>query len=340
VVTMGSALGIMLLISVAASAQSEDRALQLLRLAESSAQEVKSWRAEITETGELTGKGMNLHDETHVTFAVQSPGKMLRRNSGDDVTMTVCDGNERFYSGDGHSFYRSQAAVGQGCSYSLTDYYQLEANPISVRLVGRDHVQLNGGPVECELVQAEWNRDAPGVPARLHTVRTMCIDPARYLILRDHKESTDVTSDLHSVETKVLTSYESNPKFPLGTFELSVPTGTMQAEPPSMSSAEPLPVNGIYPMGTRVPYPRLVSKIEPSYTEDAIQARMSGLVLVSLTVAPDGTPQNMKVVRGLGHGLDEKAIEAVGRWHFDPVRLGSEAIAVGPLTVALNFQLP
>jgi TonB family protein len=168
----------------------------------------------------------------------------------------------------------------------------------------------------------------------------MCIDPARYLILRDRNEGTDALSELHSVETKIVTSYEVNPKFPPGTFELSVPTGTMQAEPPSMSFAEPAPVNGIYPMGTQVPYPRLVSKVEPSYTDDAIRTRTSGLVLVSLTVAPDGTPQNMKLVRRLGHGRDEKAIDAVGQWHFDPVRLGSEAVAVGPLIVALNFQLP
>ena len=64
------------------------------------------------------------------------------------------------------------------------------------------------------------------------------------------------------------------------------------------------------------------------------------LVLTSLEVTKDGTPQNIKVVQGLGHGLEEKAIESVRQWHFDPGMADGVPVAVGPLTVAVTFRLP
>jgi protein TonB len=62
--------------------------------------------------------------------------------------------------------------------------------------------------------------------------------------------------------------------------------------------------------------------------------------LVSLAVGSDGTPRNMRVTRSLGRGLDEKAIESVSQWRFDPGLKVGVPVAVGPLTVAVNFRLP
>lgn len=323
---------------VVASAQTDDHALLLLHEAESFAQNTVSWRAEVVEAHEMAGQGMNLHGETRVKIAVQSPLRMRRKNSGDDQTLVVCDGTDKFYSGDGNSFYRSPLGVNNGCKFSLADYYHLEANPVLVTAIGRDHVQLDTGPAECELVRAEWDRDMKGSPGHWHIVRTLCIDPA-HVILRDHSESTETTRGLRSVETKTFTSYERDPVLPQDAFEFSIPTGTFQSEPPSAIPNEPS-ADGVYPMGSRVSYPRLVSKIELSYTDAAREARISGLVLVSLTVAANGTAQNMKVVRGLSHGLDDKALESIAQWHFAPGMKDGVPVAVGPLTVAVNFRIP
>ena len=59
--------------------------------------------------------------------------------------------------------------------------------------------------------------------------------------------------------------------------------------------------------------PVLISKHEPKYSPEALKSRLQGTVLVSLVVGTDGVPQNVKVLRGLGLGLDEKAVEAVQR---------------------------
>jgi protein TonB len=83
----------------------------------------------------------------------------------------------------------------------------------------------------------------------------------------------------------------------------------------------------------------VASKVEPTYTKEAEDDRLEGLVLVSVVVAPDGTPDDLKIVRGIGHSLDEKAIQAVRQWHFEPGRRGGVPVPVGPIVVAVNFRL-
>jgi TonB family protein len=67
-----------------------------------------------------------------------------------------------------------------------------------------------------------------------------------------------------------------------------------------------------------VAHAHVIWKREPEYTAEARAAGIGGLVMLSLTVSAQGAPSNIKVIRGLGHGLDEKAAEAVQRWRFEP----------------------
>jgi TonB family protein len=64
--------------------------------------------------------------------------------------------------------------------------------------------------------------------------------------------------------------------------------------------------------------PILLSKREPEYSEEARKAKYQGTVILSVEVDTDGVPQNIRVIRSIGLGLDEKAIEAVQRWKFKP----------------------
>lgn len=74
--------------------------------------------------------------------------------------------------------------------------------------------------------------------------------------------------------------------------------------------------------------PVLISKVEPEYSAQARAAKYSGSVLVGFDVGPDGNVTNVRVIRPLGLGLDEKAIEAVGRWKFRPGRKAGEAVTM------------
>jgi TonB family protein len=331
---------ITLLLSGLSSAQADDDALVLLREVASSARNTNTWRAEGVEVAQLAGRGMNnLRDEIHFKIAVQSPLKMRRENSGDDHTQSVCDGTDRLYTGDGLSFHRFSVPVGNECKFSLADFYELDENPASATVIGDDHVRLADGLHECKVIRVERNRDVQG-DTKLQSVRTMCIDQSEHLILRDSTESVDAASQMHSTRAITFTSFERDPRFRPDDFNFSIPTGTIEDQGPQLGTDEPASIAGLYPIGPHILYPRLISKVAPSYTDEARESRLSGLVLVSLEVAQDGSPQNVKVVRGLGHGLDGKAIESVRNWHFNPGMRDGVPVAVGPLIVAVYFRLP
>lgn len=95
---------------------------------------------------------------------------------------------------------------------------------------------------------------------------------------------------------------------------------------------------GVYKIGGEVSQPVLISKVEPEYSEEARKAKYSGTVLLSIVVDANGLPHNIHVVRPLGLGLDEKAIEAVMKWRFRPALKGGKSVAV-QAQVEVNFRL-
>lgn len=84
--------------------------------------------------------------------------------------------------------------------------------------------------------------------------------------------------------------------------------------------------------------PELIRKLEPSYTEEARAAKLQGVVVLSVTIEPDGTADNMQVVKSLGLGLDEMAMEAVAQWQFKPGTKGGTPVPV-LATIEVNFRL-
>jgi periplasmic protein TonB len=95
---------------------------------------------------------------------------------------------------------------------------------------------------------------------------------------------------------------------------------------------------GVYRVGGGVSAPSVLYKVDPEYSEEARKAKYSGTVLISLVVDPQGRAQNIKVVRSLGLGLDEKAMEAVAKWKFKPGMKGGQAVSV-QATIEVNFRL-
>ena len=95
---------------------------------------------------------------------------------------------------------------------------------------------------------------------------------------------------------------------------------------------------GVYRVGGGVSAPSVLFKVDPEYSEEARKAKYSGTVLIQLIVDANGKAQNIKVVRSLGLGLDEKAMEAVAKWKFKPGMKGGVAVAV-QATIEFNFRL-
>ena len=84
--------------------------------------------------------------------------------------------------------------------------------------------------------------------------------------------------------------------------------------------------------------PVLIYSIDPDYSEDARKAKYSGVVSLKLIVDQQGQPRDIRVVKGLGMGLDEKAMDAVNRWKFRPGRKNGVAVNVRA-RVEVSFRL-
>jgi TonB family protein len=93
-----------------------------------------------------------------------------------------------------------------------------------------------------------------------------------------------------------------------------------------------------YKVGDGVTAPSVLQKVDPQYTEEARQAKISGPVLLSITVGADGMAHDISVVRSLDSGLDLKAVEAVQQWHFNPGTKAGEPVPVRA-TIEINFRL-
>jgi TonB family protein len=84
--------------------------------------------------------------------------------------------------------------------------------------------------------------------------------------------------------------------------------------------------------------PKVVSKVEPGYTDDARNAKLQGTVVLSLMIDPQGQPHNIRVTRSLDKGLDQQAIGAIEKWHFAPgIKDGKPVRAAA--TIEVNFRL-
>jgi TonB family protein len=95
---------------------------------------------------------------------------------------------------------------------------------------------------------------------------------------------------------------------------------------------------GIYRVGGGVSAPRAIYSPDPEYSEEARKAKYQGTVVLWMIVDADGRPRDIKVMRSVGLGLDEKAIEAVKTWKFEPAHKDGHAVAV-QISVEVDFRL-
>jgi TonB family protein len=95
---------------------------------------------------------------------------------------------------------------------------------------------------------------------------------------------------------------------------------------------------GVFKVGGGVSAPKVLEQPDPEYSEEARKAKYQGTVLLWLIVGPDGRPRDIKVSRALGMGLDQKAVEAVRKWKFQPAEKDGRPVAV-QINVEVNFRL-
>jgi TonB family protein len=108
------------------------------------------------------------------------------------------------------------------------------------------------------------------------------------------------------------------------------------------SPAQIVLVNGIqkpvYKAGNGVTPPRLIDAPAPEFSKEARRQHIGGTVELAITVTSEGKVTRMRVLKSLGYGLDEKAIDAVRRWKFQPGSKDGKPVSVA-IAVGVSFQL-
>jgi protein TonB len=95
---------------------------------------------------------------------------------------------------------------------------------------------------------------------------------------------------------------------------------------------------GPYSPGNGVSMPRAIYAPEPEFSEEARIAKFQGEVTLLVTIGTDGRARNLTVVRSLGMGLDQKALDAVRTWRFEPAKKDGRPVAV-QMNIIVNFHL-
>jgi protein TonB len=84
--------------------------------------------------------------------------------------------------------------------------------------------------------------------------------------------------------------------------------------------------------------PVLLVKTEPAYSEEARKGKVQGTVILVVEIDANGRPRDIRVRRPLGFGLEERAVEAVGRWRFRPAYRNGKPVPCSA-EVEVNFRL-
>jgi protein TonB len=96
--------------------------------------------------------------------------------------------------------------------------------------------------------------------------------------------------------------------------------------------------DGAYRTGNGVIAPRALYSPEPEFSEEARKVKHQGTVVLRAVIGTDGRPHNIRVEQSLGMGLDEKAMEAVRTWRFEPGTKDGHAVSV-QMNIVVNFHL-
>ena len=290
-----------------------------------------------------------------LTFRISTMGQQLRIDGagGEDwarglpVTI-VCDGSTGWVS---YSKDKKYARIAEGdrergsCTRgTLAGFEHLADNLRSAVITGTGQAQFEGRQQPCVIVESKYRqiRDVTIAPGVVSTVgrssRRFCIDEARKLVLTDHIEAA-LEAGPHPSYLVVDVTYgriERNPILPPSTFERQPPQGYAEA------------VRPVQPPGSA-----RRSAAATGRTADGRVCDRPGNAGVYAGSVGRGNPgpsggrcpnpwsagQSVRVTQPIGWGLDEKAMESVRKWRFNPASKDGVAEA-GEATAIVRFVLP
>jgi len=95
---------------------------------------------------------------------------------------------------------------------------------------------------------------------------------------------------------------------------------------------------GPYRPGSGIEAPRLLREVRADYTEEARQHGIAGDVVLEIVVRRDGSVGDIRILKGLPSGLNDRAVQAVRQWRFSPARrMGTPVDVI--VEVSVEFKL-
>ena len=108
---------------------------------------------------------------------------------------------------------------------------------------------------------------------------------------------------------------------------------------PAQGSGPGTGEGGIYTLGSGIINPQILVKTTPAYTDEAIKQKVQGVVIIQAIIRRNGRVDSFKILRGLGFGLEEKAIQEIANnWRFRPGTLNGKPVDV-LATIEVQFNL-
>lgn len=114
--------------------------------------------------------------------------------------------------------------------------------------------------------------------------------------------------------------------------------GLLSEIPPPPAAPAPAPPRAPVRVGGQIKSPELVQRVEPTYPDIAVSARIRGTVILEALVDKEGRVAELKVLRTASPLLDNAAIAAVKQWRYRPLVLNEQPEQF-VLTVVLTFNL-
>lgn len=123
----------------------------------------------------------------------------------------------------------------------------------------------------------------------------------------------------------------------VGGVEGGIVGGLMAAAPPPPPPPPPPAPAQPVRIGGNIQAPTLIKRVEPTYPDIALVAKVTGLVILEASIGTDGTVQSVRVLRSVKF-LDEAAVDAVKQWRYQPLVLNGIPTPF-VLSVTLNFSV-
>jgi TonB family protein len=142
--------------------------------------------------------------------------------------------------------------------------------------------------------------------------------------------------NLVQVQQELMFQFNSGAKF--AELNLPLPSPMPSAALTSSGQNRFVANEKIYEMGRGIAAPRAIYMPGPEYSETARKTKFQGTCVLSLVVGSDGLPRDIRVTRALGKGLDEKAVETVSKWKFQPAAKNGQPVAV-KIAIEVAFHL-